>query len=204
MKKKAIIISLILILIFALSSCEDFNISLGGSQSPENTETPQEPQNPNEPENPQEPETPEVEYCTISFFDGSNKITEIKVEKGKVVSSETLLYMSEIGYKGYTYEGWYTNQLTTRAFNSDLPISRDVNLYGKKGNLAGKNVRWYYDDANHTLSFEGLGEMFAYETMEGPSWRIYADVVENIVIADGITTVANCAFTKFKSKTCGV
>lgn len=60
----------------------------------------------------------------------------------------------------------------------------------------GGNVTWSYDAATKTITFSGKGDMATYDVNKNrPEWvNLYCDEIENVVIEDDITSIANVAF----------
>ena len=77
---------------------------------------------------------------------------------------------------------------TARADDSGYCGNPDVN--------DGKNVTWSYVESTHTLTFSGTGAMRKYATTP---WNNYKDVIQTVVIEEGVTTIEEMAFKDFTS-----
>ena len=53
----------------------------------------------------------------------------------------------------------------------------------------GKNLTWVFDDTTGTLTISGTGEMFG-----GQPWFEFTDIIECVIIEDGVTTIGELAF----------
>ena len=72
-----------------------------------------------------------------------------------------------------------------------LPLVASADEYG----TLGENATWRYDGSTKTLTISGTGDMPSPGPNEfGPWWSFYADVV-NVVIEDGLTSIAPDAFS---------
>ncbi len=62
----------------------------------------------------------------------------------------------------------------------------------------GNNVTWQYNAETKTITFSGSGDMATYDINSNrPVWvNLYSDEIENVIIEDGITSIANVAFYK--------
>ena len=70
-----------------------------------------------------------------------------------------------------------------------LPIIAMADDSGSCGN----NVTWSYEEATHTLTISGTGQMDDYPYNNMP-WFGYRTAIENIIIEDGVTRIGNGAF----------
>jgi len=59
-------------------------------------------------------------------------------------------------------------------------------------NSCGDNATWQLDD-NGTLTISGTGDMYSYTHVTQP-WKNARENIKTVVIADGITSISDCAF----------
>lgn len=65
-----------------------------------------------------------------------------------------------------------------------IPVSAEVD-----GGSCGENVTWLFDTSTKILTISGEGEM------KGSPWlESYKNMIEKVVIEDGVTSIASCAF----------
>ncbi|MDO5411338.1 MAG: leucine-rich repeat protein [Lachnospiraceae bacterium] len=66
------------------------------------------------------------------------------------------------------------------------------------GGKCGENLEWTLDSEG-TLTISGTGEMYEYSDEEPAPWKEYAasQVIYKIEVKDGVTTIANGAFSQF-------
>lgn len=63
----------------------------------------------------------------------------------------------------------------------------------EKGNACGDNCSWSFDTESATLTITGTGPMNDWQDGDRP-WESYIDLIQNISIANGITSIGNYAF----------
>lgn len=70
----------------------------------------------------------------------------------------------------------------------------------------GDNLTWYFDTVESVLTISGSGDMYDYSTESYNSttrttapWKTYSSDVKSVVISDGVTSIGNNAFYRFKS-----
>ena len=74
-------------------------------------------------------------------------------------------------------------------------------------NSCGEYVTWAYDEATKTLTVSGTGDMdewnYAAEPKpeKRPSWEIYKNDIQKVVVEDGVTSIGEYAFCKYGSLT---
>ena len=66
----------------------------------------------------------------------------------------------------------------------------------------GDTLKWAYDSSTKTLTIRGTGEMFDF----GPSnnympWSAFRTDVEHLILPEGLTSIADCAFSDFDKLT---
>ena len=64
-------------------------------------------------------------------------------------------------------------------------------------NFCGDDLSWYIDEVSSTLYIEGSGDMYDYGytgNSQLAPWYCDAEKIEHIKIAQGVTSVGNCAF----------
>lgn len=57
----------------------------------------------------------------------------------------------------------------------------------------GDALDWEYDEMTQTLTVRGSGDMYDY-TLRSAPWYAYCDVIEHIVLQEGICTIGDCSF----------
>lgn len=57
----------------------------------------------------------------------------------------------------------------------------------------GPDTSWYIDEENKRLIIEGQGAMYDYDDADAP-WTQYAEIIDNIIIRDGVTSIGDNAF----------
>ncbi len=93
----------------------------------------------------------------------------------------------------------------------DLPNWFDFSIKSSAATetgTCGENLTWSFDTETGTLTISGTGDMDDYEiiypdggitsTINSP-WSIYTEIIENIIIESGVTTIGNYAFEECKS-----
>lgn len=145
-------------------------------------------------------------YCqciyVIEYFYVDGNGTKIRlndmvqrVDSAEGFTEEQKKEVYEKEYNGFRMDYFYADESMVRAFDFDTPPKRDITIYcAREESKAGQNVKWEYNDETKTITFTGKGPMYAYEYNDDVPWHEYNSDIENVVIADGITTVAGCAF----------
>ena len=72
---------------------------------------------------------------------------------------------------------------------SFIPITASAAASG----TCGDNLNWTYDSSTYTLTISGTGLMYNYKTNNRP-WESYEDMIKDVVIEDGVTSIGNYAF----------
>ncbi len=158
--------------------------------------------------------TPEPVYYTVKYIyddEGMNETFTIlrqKVEEGKTFTKEQLDEKDAKLYHGYDLQ-YYSDSKCITPFDFSATITKDTTVYcGRDITKAGKNVTWSveeqpystYQNPKYKLVFEGEGDMYKYlyYDTDVPWWSDYYLFVDEIEIAEGITSIADCAFYQFK------
>ena len=73
----------------------------------------------------------------------------------------------------------------------------------------GKNVYYSYDPATYELTITGTGDMASYEISLPAPWKSFREEIENVSIADSVTSIGSYAFYECRGLTsitipCGV
>ncbi|MCI8332787.1 MAG: leucine-rich repeat protein [Clostridiales bacterium] len=58
----------------------------------------------------------------------------------------------------------------------------------------GENLTWAYDEQSRTLTISGTGPMENYGQISLAPWIDYRDIIETLVIEEGVTTIGDRAF----------
>ena len=201
------LISTLLLSLFVFAGCDV--ITLGpGEDDPGTSDTPDTPDTPDVPDTPETPDTPdvpEVEYVNIILREPTNgtSFKKIKVEKGTAPGDEIYNAVMSAQYNGYSFAGWYYSLLfgSDNAFNPELVLESDIELWGDRSNLAGLNITWRYDTELNTLFISGSGEMFDFVYNNDAPWIQYAKLCENIVFEGDIINIGDNSFYGFEAIT---
>lgn len=128
--------------------------------------------------------TKTVKYYTITYYDEDGTT---------VLHSESLPYGIKPSYvptkDGYILGGW------TPALSTVTEDARYAATWVEVvvGGSCGTSVNWAYDAETTTLTISGTGKMsdYAYNTFP---WYEYRSQITNVIINEGITHIAKCAF----------
>ena len=74
-------------------------------------------------------------------------------------------------------------------FSAAVPVGAKT-IYG----TCGENLSWAFDDSSGLLTISGTGKMYDYS--EGGLWKGYDASIKTVLIADGVTSVGNGAFSE--------
>lgn len=81
------------------------------------------------------------EYCVSFETFGGNHINQMRVKANEKISAPSAPTKT-----GYTFTDWYDNSnYTGQAFNFDTPITKDLTLYAKWGNVKTYTVHFFID-----------------------------------------------------------
>ena len=211
MKKK---ISLLLALIFmlvlssVLTSClAGFDVP--GLEFPEITPTPPSSQEPDDPgETPEEPEEtpeqpPEVEdrIIAVEYLYNNDQlfIQSISTKDGfteEKINERDRKILSDFGYKFEFYSD--ASFTTPYDFSADEIPGQRIYCY-RDITKAGDNITWAREGS--VIKFTGTGEMYPFADQGKVPWDQYRAIITSAVIPEGITSIANYAFTNCISMT---
>lgn len=102
---------------------------------------------------------------------------------------------------GYTFNGWYIGDTRITQIN-DIPSDawNAANVYTLTAGWeedpdadASDSVKWRFD-TNGTLTVSGNGDMDDYSYVSDAPWADYADIIEKVVVREGITRLGTIAF----------
>ncbi len=71
-----------------------------------------------------------------------------------------------------------------------LPLVASADESGSCGN----NVKWKYVTATKTLTIYGTGAMTNYSSSSSAPWYSLRNIIQKVVVEDGVTTIGNYAF----------
>lgn len=80
---------------------------------------------------------------------------------------------------------------------STLDVAPGVYYYGEGSGSCGDNAAWSLK--NGVLNISGTGDMYAYNSAYRPDWENAKDVITEVIIEDGITSLGNMAFMEYPS-----
>ena len=101
----------------------------------------------------------------------------------------------EYEYNGFRFDYFYTDANRNSAFDFDTPPKKNIVIYCERDdNKAGPQVKWELSADSKTSTFTGNGPMYEYKYNNDVPWYEYNSKIEKVNIANGITTVAGCAF----------
>lgn len=125
----------------------------------------------------------------------------LRVDSIDGFTKEQMETIRDYRYNGYCLDYFYSDK-NCSAFDFDVAPKRDVIVYCERNNQkAGKEVTWNFDSAAKTITFSGKGDMYDYSFKSDVPWAQFGALVENVVIEEGITSVAGCAFSEFNNIT---
>lgn len=114
-------------------------------------------------------------------------------EKEYFASGITVLDVESPQKEGYTFLGWIDLPETMPAHDVTVTGSFTKN---EIGGSCGANLKWTYEIDTKILTISGSGEM-----SDGQPWESYKDLVEKVVIEDGVTSIGTSAFYQFSNLT---
>ncbi|MBQ8381219.1 MAG: leucine-rich repeat protein [Clostridia bacterium] len=104
-------------------------------------------------------------------------------------------------YHGYHFDNYYSDNGCTVAYDyKSIPTSDIVIYCDRDETKAGANVTWRVEEDTAAgtvkLIFEGEGDMYAFDMQDDVPWRNqYYMSINEVVIEEGITSIANFAFS---------
>ena len=138
-----------------------------------------------------------VEYIYVDKVGTETKIQGMKqrVDSVSGFTDEQKAEVYEYEHNGFKFDYFYADSHRLRAFDFDTPPKNNTVIYCERDNSkAGSNVKWELSADSKTITFTGKGPMYEYKNNADVPWYEFNSKIENVVIADGITTVAGCAF----------
>ena len=225
MKRKISFLLLALLCICAmavLTSClnglslPDFNDATNGS-----LENGAEGNEGSEPEPDPAPQTYKIKYVYKIAMPGSLK-TESKtvirqeIPVGLGFSEEQLRQKDDYLYNGYELR-YFSDEDCVTPFDFDIIPTSDITVFCGRANYskAGKNITWRVDTRTeknvqgedeqiYSLVFEGDGDMYEFYLRSDVPWIFngvdyteYESLISEVIIPEGITSVAGHAFSGF-------
>ena len=133
------------------------------------------------------PNTAVIKY----HFEGNNAvITKIVPAEGK----KTDIPGEILGHKVVKVEKAYRKYVSDK--HDHYHTADDGNrctLCDRISGECGPNTSWYIDEENKRLIIEGEGVMYDYDDADAP-WTQYAEIIDNIIIREGVTSIGDNAF----------
>ena len=74
-----------------------------------------------------------------------------------------------------------------------------VQMFEEVNGVCGEGLTWKLDSAG-TLTISGTGSMFNYHGWDQP-WDAYRNIIKQVVVEDGVTSIGNYAFNYYNSLT---
>lgn len=144
-----------------------------------------------------------VMYRYLDYYDGDVKLMEQTVNLGEHFSQEQLAQKDSLYRDGYRFDYFYISATSLTEFDFSAPLEdldNDgvVKIYCDRDlKKAGENITWTVSPDRETLTFVGEGDMYAYRVKEVVPWMAYSSRISKVIIPEGITSIANCAFYGF-------
>lgn len=138
-----------------------------------------------------------VDYVYVDKMGTETKIEGMRqrVDSVNGFTDEQKTAVYEYEYNGFRFDYFYTDSHMLRAFDFDEPLKKNTVIYCERDDTkAGVNVKWELSSDNKTLTFTGNGLMYEYKYNTDVPWYEFNSKIENVVIAEGITSIAGCAF----------
>ena len=140
-------------------------------------------------------------YCkyfyTVSYYYMGDYVFRQKVDACSGYTDQQINTKDEFLYHGFHFSGYYVDEALTVPVNySEVPAESCKVYCDRDTTKAGRNVYWHIEDTK--LVFEGTGPMYEFQKYDTDvPWRSHYMRITEIEIAEGITTIANCAFYGF-------
>ena len=131
----------------------------------------------------------------IPWFDISNDITAVVIDD-RVTKIGNNAFFSCENIKDVYYYGsadeW--ENVSIGYENDDLLNARRHYFCGKNEGVCGEDLKWSYDRETYTLSFEGVGEMYDYDSLNPAPWSECILYIKSIKVSDTVTSIGDYAF----------
>ncbi len=139
---------------------------------------------------------PKPEYFNVTLkapLSGTyQNVVKIKVIKNTVPTAEQLASINAARFHGYGFAAWYYDEEFEQPFDPSAEISNNITLYGDRGNLAGDEIVWSYDEASCTLQLTGEGDMYDFESATYLPWA--GMKITSVTIDSKITSIGAYSF----------
>ena len=128
-----------------------------------------------------------------------------RVDSLEGFTEQHLKERDELLFNGFRVDYFYADESQLVEFDFDEPLVADTVIHcGRNPEKAGDNITWKIlesgegDNKKVTLVFEGTGPMYEFYRYDTDvPWRSYYTTITDIVIPEGITTIADYAFYEF-------
>ena len=144
-------------------------------------------------------------YCkyfhTVSYYYSGDYVFRQKVDAYRGFTEKQITTKNEYLHHGFHFSDFYADETLSQPMDyTQIPIG-SVSVYCDRDNTkAGRDVSWHIEGTK--LIFEGTGPMYEFLQYDTDvPWRSHYMQITEIEIAEGITTIANCAFYGFTSIT---
>ena len=107
----------------------------------------------------------------------------------------------------WQFNGWATSSSATSAqYQAGGSYSGNGNqtlyaVWGYPTGSCGTSATWTFSPEDNSLTISGSGTMNDYSATSTAPWNAYVDNIDTIIIADGITSIGNYAFSGCKNVT---
>ena len=143
-------------------------------------------------------------YChmiyKVYYQFGENRPLYQEVDPLIGFTEEQIRQKDEFKYHGFLFDYFYSDSYMRNEFDFTKPLKGNTTIYCDRDySKAGKEVYWNIKltDTGATIFFTGEGDMYEFLQPEDVPWNAYKTIVDNFEIADGITSLADCAFYQY-------
>ena len=141
-----------------------------------------------------------IDYVYIDSLGTETKIEGLRqrVDTFDGFTDEQKAAVYEYLHAGFAFDYFSADPSMAAPFDFDTPPKKNTTVYCERDeSKAGRNIYWEISADMKTITFTGSGDMYDYAYNTDVPWYAAGAMIENVVIEDGITSVAGCAFYKF-------
>ena len=136
-----------------------------------------------------------VESIGDRAFYGCSNLTRMRIPKSVAAIGSQAIGYTDAGKQGsYKLTGFAGSAAEKYANENGLtfnPLETQDGLSGR----CGLNVNWAWDAGTGTVTIAGSGRMYDYASAEYLPWYGFRDAIKSVVIAEGITSLSEYAFS---------